>query len=76
MFWVALLGAVAFLWIAGAISVDVAFDIAPVYALTYPIGALIFAWMLARSTIVALRDGGITWRGTSYPLEELKRGGG
>jgi len=44
------------------------------FALTYPIGALIFAWMLARSTIVTLWQGGIVWRGTFYPLDELKRG--
>jgi hypothetical protein len=30
--------------------------------------------MLARSTIVTLWKGGIDWRGTFYPLEELKRG--
>ncbi|HXX45356.1 MAG TPA: glycosyltransferase [Candidatus Acidoferrales bacterium] len=44
------------------------------YALTFPIGALIFAWMLARSTIITLWRGGIEWRGTFYRLEELKRG--
>lgn len=48
--------------------------VSPFYALTHPIGALIFGWMLARSTIVTLWQGGITWRGTFYPLEELKRG--
>ncbi len=48
---------------------------APVaYALTYPLGALIICWMLTRSTIVTLWQGGVTWRGTFYPLEELKRG--
>ncbi len=46
----------------------------PVYALTEPVGALIFCWMLARSTIVTLWNGGIWWRGTFYPLEELRRG--
>ena len=50
------------------------FRISPAYALTFPIGALIFAWMLARSMIVTLWTGGVTWRGTFYPLEELKRG--
>ena len=45
-----------------------------VYAFTYPIGALIFAWMLTRSMIVTLWHGGIIWRGTFYPLEELRRG--
>ncbi len=44
------------------------------YAVTYPIGALIFAWMLARSMIVTLWKGGIVWRGTFYPLDELRRG--
>lgn len=44
------------------------------FALTYPIGATIFAWMLLRSMIVTLWRGGIEWRGTFYPLEELKRG--
>jgi glycosyltransferase involved in cell wall biosynthesis len=46
----------------------------PAYALTFPIGALIFVWMLVRSTVVTLWSGGITWRGTFYPLKELKRG--
>ena len=44
------------------------------YGLTEPVGALIFSWMLARSTIVTLWNGGIEWRGTFYPLEELKKG--
>lgn len=46
----------------------------PLYAVTQPLGALIFAWMLVRSTIVTLRQGGIRWRGTFYAIEELKRG--
>lgn len=50
------------------------FKISPFYALTYPIGALIFIWMLLRSTIVTLWKDGIEWRGTFYPLDELKRG--
>jgi hypothetical protein len=50
------------------------FRVSMLYGLTQPIGALIFGWMLARSTVVTLRNGGITWRGTFYPLEELRRG--
>jgi hypothetical protein len=50
------------------------FEVSVAYALTYPVGALIFAWMLTRSTLVTLWQGGIVWRGTFYPLEELKRG--
>ena len=50
------------------------FKISPLYALTYPAGAVIFIWMLLRSTIVTLHKGGIDWRGTFYPLDDLKRG--
>ncbi|MGB9070563.1 MAG: glycosyltransferase [Candidatus Acidiferrales bacterium] len=46
----------------------------PFYALTYPVGALIICWMLLRSTAVTLWQGGVTWRGTFYPIDELKRG--
>jgi cellulose synthase/poly-beta-1,6-N-acetylglucosamine synthase-like glycosyltransferase len=56
------------------IGVAIEFESQPLYALTYPIGALIFAWMLTRSMIVTLWQGGIFWRGTFYPLDELKRG--
>ena len=54
----------------------VAFELdAPVlYALTFPLGALVFAWMMARSMAVTLWQRGIVWRGTFYPLDELKRG--
>ncbi len=46
----------------------------PLYGLTHPIGALIFVWMLLRSAFLTLRNGGVTWRGTFYPLAELRRG--
>jgi glycosyltransferase involved in cell wall biosynthesis len=55
-------------------GVSIEVGVSPLYGLTEPLGALIFAWMLARSTIVTLWSGGITWRGTFYPLEELRRG--
>ncbi|MGC1687965.1 MAG: glycosyltransferase family 2 protein [Candidatus Acidiferrales bacterium] len=46
----------------------------PLYGFTHPIGALIFSWMLARSAFVTLWRGGVTWRGTFYPIAELRRG--
>ena len=55
-------------------SVAIEFGVSPFYALSHPLGALIYAWMLANSTVVTLRHGGITWRGTFYPLDELRRG--
>jgi glycosyltransferase involved in cell wall biosynthesis len=56
------------------IGVALEFRSPVLFAFTYPIGALIFVWMIARSTFVTIRQGGIVWRGTFYPLEELKRG--
>ena len=44
------------------------------YGLTQPFGAVIFLYMLLRSTLVTLRQGGVVWRDTFYPLEELRRG--
>jgi glycosyltransferase involved in cell wall biosynthesis len=55
-------------------GVDLVFRISPLYCLTAPFGAVLFGYMLARSTVVTLKQGGIIWRGTFYPLDELKRG--
>ena len=35
---------------------------------------LMFCWMLARSAIATLWRGGVVWRGTFYPLDELRKG--
>jgi hypothetical protein len=73
--WVRVFAAVAIgvpLIAAGGVAIQ--FKTSPLWALTFPIGAAIFAWMLARSTIVTLWQGGIVWRGTFYALEELRRG--
>jgi hypothetical protein len=42
--------------------------------LLVPAGALVLAHALLRSAWVAIRDGGITWRGTRYPLRALREG--
>jgi glycosyltransferase involved in cell wall biosynthesis len=54
-------------------SVDVVNRVSPLYALTHPIGAVLFCYMIARSVAVTLWQGGVTWRGTFYSLKELKR---
>jgi len=41
--------------------------------LTCPIAALVFAFATLQSAFIAVRDGAITWRGTRYPLEELRK---
>ena len=48
--------------------------VSPLYALTHPLGAILLGYMLLRSTFVTLQQGGIVWRDTFYPLDELKRG--
>jgi Glycosyl transferase family 2 len=73
--WVRLLAAVAAV-IALGFHAGVSFVMraSPMYALTHPLGAAIFCYMLLRSTVVTIWNGGVTWRGTFYPLEELRRG--
>jgi hypothetical protein len=56
------------------IGVDVVMRIPPLYCLTLPLGALVMSYMVLRSTVITLRQGGIIWRGTFYPLEQLRRG--
>ena len=53
---------------------DVMNGVSPLYALTHPIGAILFCYMIARSVAVTLWNGGVTWRGTFYPLKDLRRG--
>ncbi|HMF52987.1 MAG TPA: glycosyltransferase [Edaphobacter sp.] len=48
--------------------------ISPWYVLLFPGGAALFLYSLLRSVWITLRDGGVTWRGTFYPLSELRRG--
>ena len=48
--------------------------IAPYYFFLHPISTLLFNYALLQSMFVTLRDGGVTWRGTKYPLDELRKG--
>ena len=41
--------------------------------LTCPIAALVFGFATLQSAYLAVRDGAITWRGTKYSLEELRK---
>jgi glycosyltransferase involved in cell wall biosynthesis len=47
--------------------------ISPLLFLTCPIAALVFEFATLQSAFLALRDGAITWRGTKYSLDELKK---
>ena len=42
------------------------------YAVTLPLAGLVIAYALLRSTALTLRRGGVSWRGTLYPLARLE----
>lgn len=44
------------------------------YFLLHPVSTAMFIYTLLRSMAVTLWNDGIVWRGTKYPLEELRRG--
>ncbi len=48
--------------------------VAPLYAITFPLGAVLLSYVLLRSMVVTLWRGGIIWRGTFHALEDLRRG--
>jgi glycosyltransferase involved in cell wall biosynthesis len=43
------------------------------YAVLFPISAMLFIYSLLRSMFTTLGQGGVTWRGTFYPLAELRQ---
>jgi glycosyltransferase involved in cell wall biosynthesis len=46
----------------------------PYYFLLHPVSAALFIYTLLRSMFLTLWNDGIVWRGTKYPLEELRKG--
>jgi hypothetical protein len=49
-----------------------AFNFRPFYALTLPLSFVLMPLIYLRSAAITLKNGGIRWRGTFYPLSELK----
>jgi hypothetical protein len=43
-----------------------------VYVLAFPAAALLFAYIIWRSALLAIVHGSITWRGTAYSLAEMR----
>lgn len=73
--WIRALTAIAVVMALGFhVGVARVMRVSPLYSLTHPLGAALFFYMLLRSTVVTLWQGGIVWRDTFYPLEELKKG--
>jgi uncharacterized integral membrane protein len=48
--------------------------VSPIYFFAHPVGSALMIYTLIRSTWMALFQGGVTWRGTKYALDELKGG--
>jgi hypothetical protein len=42
------------------------------YVVAYPAAALLFAYVMWRSALIATIRGTVTWRGTAYPLAQLR----
>lgn len=49
-------------------------DVRPYYFLLHPVSSILFVYAMLRSMYLTLGQGGVVWRGTKYPLEELRRG--
>jgi glycosyltransferase involved in cell wall biosynthesis len=47
-------------------------DIPPYYFVLHPVSTALFVYTMLRSTFLTLGLGGVRWRGTFYPLEELR----
>jgi hypothetical protein len=44
----------------------------PLYALVYPASVLLLVYIMWRSALIAVVSGHVVWRGTAYPLSELR----
>jgi glycosyltransferase involved in cell wall biosynthesis len=42
------------------------------YVFGYPLAAILFAYIIWRSALTAILTGTITWRGTAYPLSQMR----
>ena len=49
-------------------------DIPPYYFALHPVSTVLFVYTMLRSTFLTLGRSGITWRGTFYPLQQLRKG--
>ena len=49
-------------------------SIPPYYFVLHPISTVLFVYAVLRSMYLTLSRGGVVWRGTKYPLDELRRG--
>jgi glycosyltransferase involved in cell wall biosynthesis len=49
-------------------------DIPAYFIVLHPVSSVLFLYIMLRSMTLTLTRGGVVWRGTFYPLEELRKG--
>lgn len=49
-------------------------DVPAYYVALHPLSSTLFVYIMLRSMTLTLARGGVVWRGTFYPLEELRKG--
>jgi glycosyltransferase involved in cell wall biosynthesis len=67
-------GALAFAAVAGIYTLfSKVSRISPWYAMLFPVSATLILYSMLRSMFITLKNGGVEWRGTFYPLRELRK---
>jgi cellulose synthase/poly-beta-1,6-N-acetylglucosamine synthase-like glycosyltransferase len=56
------------------VGISLRSSVPPYYFFLHPVSAALFIYTLLRSTFLTLWNDGIEWRGTKYPLDELRKG--
>jgi glycosyltransferase involved in cell wall biosynthesis len=72
--WMTVAGLLVFVGIAGVIAANRSVNQASAWtAVLFAPAAAVFLFALVRSMVLTLRRNGVVWRGTVYPLDELRR---
>jgi hypothetical protein len=69
-----LCGAVLALMVASMAAAPPTTRVSPLYGLGFPLAGVIFIYIILRSALRTYTQGGVVWRGTLYPLSELRKG--
>jgi cellulose synthase/poly-beta-1,6-N-acetylglucosamine synthase-like glycosyltransferase len=56
------------------VGISLRSSVPPYYFFLHPVSTTLFIYTLLRSTFLTLWNDGIEWRGTKYPLDELRKG--
>ena len=59
---------------AAAAAPSLTMGISPLIGLGYPVAGVLILYTMLKSMWITYRQGGVVWRGTLYPLSELRKG--